>query len=478
MKQASVFKKILLSGSIMTLLTTCTNPSLVQDPYIDTLNDAQVVQVSGILTGNEIWGPPNTYILNGMVVVPYGKTLCIEPGTIIKASDKLISGLHVERGGTLCANGTAQNPIVFTTSRPAGSRNHGDWYGISICGYASNTIDPDAELKELINFEHFFNIQYGEGGGLDPHLGIDPTQGNMGTSLQFVRIEYTGYPLSPNVEGDGLILASVGPHALIDHVMVTHSSDDSYSFRGGSFSAKHLISHSAIDDDFELSDGFNGRLQYAFVLRDPTKADQSLSHAIEIKNTFQEVANTNTLASNAVLSNFTIIGASFINPQYHHAFSSPGQDTFRSIIDFRQSNNVFLYNSILLGFGQYTYKVNEKSRSGIPGPRISNSVIVQGISGFSFEQHNVDTSALLFQTDSFIASSAFGLPYPMTTQNTLMQNSNLLIPKQIATSPYLNGAAPIPGFDQVNFLGAMGSTDGNWNWNTIWIDFNPQHNAY
>ena len=79
-----------------------------------------------------------TYILKGWVYIADGAELTIEPGTVIKGDKQTKASLIVERGGKLIAQGTATEPIVFTSEEAAGSRKPGDWGGIIICGKALN----------------------------------------------------------------------------------------------------------------------------------------------------------------------------------------------------------------------------------------------------------------------------------------------------------------------------------------------------
>jgi hypothetical protein len=68
------------------------------------------------------WTRDNVYILARCIIVDNGATLTIEPGTIVRAVTSNMSGfasepgaLLVARGGKLIANGTADDPIIFTS---------------------------------------------------------------------------------------------------------------------------------------------------------------------------------------------------------------------------------------------------------------------------------------------------------------------------------------------------------------------------
>ncbi len=64
--------------------------------------------------------------------------LTIEAGSVIKSDISQKGALIVERGSKLIADGTASNPIVFTSGKASGERAPGDWGGIILLGKAAN----------------------------------------------------------------------------------------------------------------------------------------------------------------------------------------------------------------------------------------------------------------------------------------------------------------------------------------------------
>ncbi len=118
------------------------------DRYTADFTLANILIVSGNISQNTTWG--GLVIVDGAVTVQAGVTLTINPGTIIKFDDTL--GLTIATGATLLANGTAAQPIRFTSihddtiggdSDHNGDRvgpNIGDWNGIVLLG-GNATID-------------------------------------------------------------------------------------------------------------------------------------------------------------------------------------------------------------------------------------------------------------------------------------------------------------------------------------------------
>lgn len=148
-----------------------------------------------------------TYLLKGWVYIADGAELTIEKGTVIKGDKQTKAALIAERGGKLIAQGTAQEPIVFTSEEAKGSRKPGDWGGIILCGKARN----NQEEMQI------------EGGPRTMHGGSNDAD-NSGV-LSYVRIEFAGYPFDTDKEINGLTLGSVGSGTQIDHVQISYSND-------------------------------------------------------------------------------------------------------------------------------------------------------------------------------------------------------------------------------------------------------------
>ena len=71
--------------------------------------------------------------------------LTIEPGTVIYGETSTDGMLVVRRGSKLMAEGTAEAPIVFTSSKAPGSRARGDWGGLILNGRAPINACADTE---------------------------------------------------------------------------------------------------------------------------------------------------------------------------------------------------------------------------------------------------------------------------------------------------------------------------------------------
>ena len=125
-------------------ITVATGGKTVTSTQTFTLGNRSVIEKTGNITANENWTAGNVYLLRGFVVVKAGATLTIDKGTIIKGATKDQDPTGAQKGGTLIieagakiiAAGTADAPIVFTSSKAAGQRNYGDWGGVVLIGKA------------------------------------------------------------------------------------------------------------------------------------------------------------------------------------------------------------------------------------------------------------------------------------------------------------------------------------------------------
>lgn len=288
--------------------------------------------LSGRISADRTLKTGNTYKLRGIVYVVDGAKLSIEPGVTIQGEKSSRGTLVVTRGTQILANGTADKPIIFTSD--AATPTRGDWGGIVLLGRARtnasfNGVPGVGEIEGGIN-----NAE-----GLGLYGGADDND-NSGV-IRYVRIEYAGYAYLPDKEINSLTMGGVGRGTTIDYVQVSYANDDSFEWFGGSVDAKHLVAYKGLDDDFDMDNGFSGRIQYGIIFRDSTLADISQSNAFEIDND----AGGSTLApqTSATVSNVTVVGP-------RPTTSSVGNSNYRRAMHLRRNSSVSVFNSIFMGY--------------------------------------------------------------------------------------------------------------------------------
>jgi len=254
----------------------------------------------------------DAYLLSGIVFVE--ETLKIEQGTIIYAATSSLTALVVNRGATIFANGTAVNPIVFTSENELlASSNAGDWGGLHINGQASIN-SRNSGLTDLI----------GKYGRIDASFN---DQDNSGT-MKYVRVEYAGREM--NGSSGAFNLNGVGNATLLEYIQVYKSRANGVRFRGGTSRIKHLMSTQSIGNGFRWDAGWRGLGQY-WVVNYPETTSDTLT-AIEGRSG----ALDNPPVSAPVISNTTIVGLGFTSndPQIRG-------------IRFRDSTHGKIYNSLI-----------------------------------------------------------------------------------------------------------------------------------
>jgi hypothetical protein len=221
------------------------------------------VDVTQDITASTTWTNDKTYTLKGFIHVANGATLTIQPGTrVIGDFNTLGSSLFILRGAKINAVGTADAPIVFTSSRPAGQRQPGDWGGLIIVGNARINRRGTVPLEGT-------NTDTNGGSGknyLVNYSGGTADDDNSGT-LSYVRVEFAGFAPKENEELNSFTFAAVGSGTRISYLQAVGGLDDSYEFFGGGLVGDHLVSYEAGDDHFDMSEGFRGKLQYLIALQ-------------------------------------------------------------------------------------------------------------------------------------------------------------------------------------------------------------------
>ena len=214
--------------------------------------------VEGSITANQSWFADTTYVLKGFVKVVAPATLTIAPGTRVVGDTNVAgSALFILQGARIEARGTATQPIVFTSQRAVGSRQPGDWGGLILVGRGQINRSGRVVLEGTTATATDEVVYSGGGDNAD----------NSGT-LQYVRVEFAGYPVLQNAELNSFTFAAVGSGTTLDHLQAMAGLDDSFEWFGGAVNAKYLVSYEAGDDHFDAAEGYRGKNQFLIAYQD------------------------------------------------------------------------------------------------------------------------------------------------------------------------------------------------------------------
>lgn len=443
-----------------TLLFTACKKDDDEDEPIDTPTTRQftitangnVNTVEGNSDVNYTFTSDKVWLLKNFVYVESGATLTIEPGTIVKGDKDTKGTLIIKRGGKIMAEGTASQPIVFTSNQPIGARAAGDWGGLIICGKAKNN-QPGGEATV-------------EGGVEATFGGTDDTD-NSGV-LRFARIEFPGIPFQPNQEINGLTLASVGRGTTIDHIQVSHSGDDSYEWFGGNVDVKYLVAYKGLDDDFDMDNGFSGRFQFGVSLRDPNTADASGSNSFEHDN---DASGTTTEPfTTPIISNVSVFG-----PKADAGTTISGD--YKRATHLRRNTHSRVFNSVFAGFP-------------------TGCLIDGGACEANADANELKVKNCVYSGYSTLTAVASGSTWDINTwfinsgNTSYTENSELGVVdgfNQSAPNFTLSGGSPLTTgadftdgdlgvsfFENVTYRGAFGTE----NWTAGWCNWDPQNTVY
>src|SRR5688500_12058738 len=210
----------------------------------------KVADLTGIITTSRTLFKDTLYTLKGYVKVANNASLTIQPGTrIVGDFDTKGSSLWILRGSKLIADGSAAEPIVFTSEQPVGQRKPGDWGGILIIGNGVSSRSGTIRTE-------------GPQGVTEIYSGGNNNNDDSGI-LRYVRIEFAGYDVTgTGQELNSLSSYAVGKGTTYEFIQTLAGLDDSFEWWGGAVDGRFLVSYESGDDHFDWTEGYHGRNQY------------------------------------------------------------------------------------------------------------------------------------------------------------------------------------------------------------------------
>ncbi len=285
------------------------------------------------------WTKDKVYLLQDMVFVKPGSRLFIQEGTVVKGAlgdGNEATGLVVTMGAQIFAEGTADEPIIFTSeiddlNGSLTELNRGLWGGLVVLGDAptNNATEDGTKLIEGVN-EIANPESYASYGGDD----IDDNSG----VIRYVSIRHTGINVG-DVAGNeiqGLTMGGVGSGTTVEYVESFASNDDGFEFFGGTVNTKYLVSAFNTDDAFDWDEGFQGSHQFWFAIQSPGNANDGYGRAAEQDGATGD-ENTTPFA-HPVISNATYLGAG--------QDATPNAGDGSQLLLFRDNTGGEYYNSI------------------------------------------------------------------------------------------------------------------------------------
>ncbi len=413
-----------------------------------------VVILEGEITENTTLTADNRYLLRGGVFIGNDQDetiLTVEPGTFIYGEQATDGMLVIRRGSKIIADGTRDNPIVFTSDQEEGQQARADWGGIIINGRAPLNVEGGVAEGEG------GTGLYGGGENPDPH-------DNSGI-LRYVRVEFAGREISADNELNGIAFQAVGDGTVVDYIQVHMNKDDGVEFFGGTVNAKHVYITGAADDQFDWTDGWQGKGQFWICQHYWDDCDQG----IEADNNGED--NDAEPRSNPQIYNLTLVGAKNLRN---------GESDIGMLL--REGTGVTIKNAIALNFGDAGIDIDHEAtfNNAVDGEGnlngnliVDNSIIYDNNMPFKGVEEDDGEQNFPFTVEEFMKEMNM---HNRRLDPQLMDPYNYYMPdfRPRGGAPVFQHYAQPPDdgfFEQVDYIGGMGPDD---NWIEGWTIAAPQ----
>lgn len=232
------------------------------------------------ITADETWTADQIYTISGKFVVTNGATLTIEPGTIIKGAPgqgTSASALIIAQGAKIDAQGTAAEPIIFTSTTDniqigelVGTNLDRDdnqqWGGVLLLGKASISAengDTESNIEGIPADSGF-----GKYGGSDD-------SDNSGI-MNYVSIRHGGISIGEGNEINGLTLGGVGTGTTLSNIEVYATLDDGVECFGGTVDLDNVLVYYQGDDGIDIDQSYSGTISNFAVICGNGIGDENL----------------------------------------------------------------------------------------------------------------------------------------------------------------------------------------------------------
>ncbi|MCB1730552.1 MAG: hypothetical protein KDI21_08755 [Halieaceae bacterium] len=327
----------------------------------------------------------------------------IAPGAVITGGSSA-DFIVIEQGCQIDAEGTAEQPIIFTAyeavAGSVASNARGLWGGLVINGFAPINDCPEGAQGGTAQCTK-------EGEANSGTFGGDQPADNSGI-LKYVVVSYAGSNVDPENQLNGIAFQGVGSGTTVDYVQVHNNLDDGIEFFGGTVSARHVVLTGNADDTLDWTDGWQGNIQFLYM-----EQSDGGDNLIEADN--REGDENAQPRSMPAISNMT-------------GYGIPGENGLR----LRRGTGLFLTNSIVTDS--------------------STCLRVEG------------ESVGLLGSDLTIAGTSFGCPETVTGDDAGMVTAYLDSADEVSTDGGEVSAVPPSNafFEAVDYVGAFGPGSGDW----------------
>lgn len=367
------------------------------------------------------------YYMRGYSVIQPGVTLTIEPGTQIIAESEgcrrdeigSCASLIVSKGAFLIADGTADDPILFTSD----DDGRGDWGGIVINGDAPCNTGTDT--MPLAETGAYCGTNSADSSGVLRYVVVE----NAGAIAVDSSTHYPG----------SFALHGVGSRTILEHVHAVNSGNNGFSMVGGTVDLRNALSTCAAEHGFAWHDGWQGRGQFWIAQQCNDQAD---SGVFGTNVTPWDASLDLEPRSGPTVYNFSLMG-------------SPDRSVGRDGIKLTLGTAATLVNGIVFNHKQKGFWIDDSASCLY----IENGSILMRNTYFSSNDRDFTNRCgenELFLND--VARNEVGTDNFMQNPFSLAA-PNFMLNSQGNAYPADPGAAALDWFEPADYIGGMGSND-------------------
>jgi hypothetical protein len=378
------------------------------------------------------------------------------------------SALFITRGAKLIAEGTATNPIIFTSyyddlddACDYGPGASGLWGGLVLLGNAPiTTAGGQTQIEGAIGTE--FPWSYYGGSDAADSSGV----------LKYISLRHGGVEIASAMELNGLTMGGVGNKTVIENIEVYANLDDGFEWFGGTVNCKYLIAAFVGDDAFDYDDGYMGKGQFWFSIHRHQIGYSGAGNPGNSSGEFDGM--TKAGEPYAMLSEPTIYNATFIGNGITSAGTNEGYS-----VRYKDVAGGHLRNVFMADFSSKAVSISGSSKSvdmggGVMANKSSKDQLIAGkltiknsvFAGFGAGNTFATMMGETWTADS-LSMASWGNAIVTLNDSTIRgisreccENSKL-DPRASVGGKLLSGYAvpPSDGFytTSVNYIGAFGT---------------------
>ena len=417
-----------------------------QPTQLETIVDASIEAGESLTLTND-----KEYLMDGYVYVEEGATLTIQAGTVVRGKTVPTNGdqtsaLIIARGGTIIAEGTADQPIIMTSelddlavTDDLTATDNQTWGGLIILG--------NAPIGEDIGEGEAFPTDVIEGIPSDePRIRYGGTDADDNSGVvKYVSLRHGGSVLGADNEINGLTLGGVGAGTEIDYIEVFANKDDGIEIFGGTVNIKHAVVAFCGDDSYDVDESWDGFIQFALSMQN-ADVDGLGDHAVEYDGSEAADRSPQTIGR---IYNATFIGAGL-----------GAMNTSSNGLRLREDAAAQFWNCIWMESTDYMFRIDDTSvdRLAAGESAFANNIVYNYGSYVRGDDQTVIDALAAGGTDLDVDPMLGGIS---------RQPDGGFDPRPNAGSPALSGAALVSEATVIR-TGFRGAFDNSNNWALGW----------